>query len=107
MKLLVIAACMVSVGPDQMEAVEQGGFVNVDKAQAETLTRFNRALYCAKSDDPTKGKLTADADMIAAAEKLSSKKAKAAKEPAAAGAGAAGAGGAGAGAGESGAGGES
>lgn len=66
---------MVSVGPDQMEAVEPGAIVNVDKAQADTLTRFSRALYCAKADDPTKGRLTADADMIAAAEKLAKKSA--------------------------------
>jgi hypothetical protein len=81
MKLLVITSCMVRLGTEGLEPAEQGALINVDKGQADTLTKFGRALYTNKTDDPTKEKsLTASAEMVAAAEKLAAKKAKGTKE---------------------------
>lgn len=61
MKLLLIAACAIA-GETVVEHADLGDVIDVSKDEAASLTRMGRALYLEKSDDPTKGTLTADAD---------------------------------------------
>ena len=61
MKLLIIEACTIA-GVEVSEHADVGGEVDVHKDEAATLTRMGRALYLEKSDDPTKGSLTASAE---------------------------------------------
>jgi hypothetical protein len=68
MKLILIAACTIA-GELQSRHADVADTVDVPKDDANTLTRMGRALYLEKSDDPTKGQLTATRDDIDAIRK--------------------------------------
>lgn len=60
-KLLIIAACLIA-GETIARHADVGEEVDVPKDDALSLCRQGRALYLDKSEDPTKGTLTADSE---------------------------------------------
>lgn len=60
-KLLITAACLIA-GETIAQHADVGDTVEVPKDDALSLCRQGRALYLDKSEDPTKGRLTADAE---------------------------------------------
>ena len=61
MKIMIIEACLVA-GESVGEHAEPGEERDVTKDDASVLTRMGRAMYLDKSDDLTKGLLTASAE---------------------------------------------
>lgn len=78
-KVLITESCLVNYGDDKGgKHADATDVVDCPKADALALVHANRALYCAKEDDPYKGKFTATADMLKAAEAIRTARAKAA-----------------------------
>lgn len=79
-KILILEATQVDFNDDRGgQHVDSSEIVDVPKDQARKLTEYGRALYVAKTDDPTKaGIYTATKDMLAAAKALAESRAKAA-----------------------------
>jgi hypothetical protein len=69
MKLLILIACTIA-GEEVSRHADVGDEVDVSKDEASTLTRMGRALYLEKTDDPTKGTLTATAEDKAKVKKM-------------------------------------
>lgn len=77
MKLLIIESCLVKSANGIGEHVNAGQVSpEIDGDQAHSLVRFGRGLYVSKADDPTKGAMTASAELLKSAEAA----AKAAKD---------------------------
>lgn len=75
MKLLILEACLIA-GAEIATHADVGDTVEVTKDDAISLARMGRAMFLEKSDDPTKGLLTATGDDV----KLVKRKATAIKE---------------------------
>ena len=61
MKMLITTACLL-VAEGVASHADIGDTAELSKDDAITLARMGRALYLEKSDDPTKGQLTAAAE---------------------------------------------
>ena len=83
MKLLIKEACQLA-GEAISTHADVGDTVDATKDDAALLTRMGRAFYLDKSDDPTKGTLTATAEDKAAVKKAANAVADMLKERAAA-----------------------
>jgi len=69
MKILLLENTVVNYGDDRGGVIEAAGaLVNPATQTAHGLVNQGRALYTAKSDDPSKGLKTAPADIVKAAE---------------------------------------
>ena len=82
-KLLIIEPCIVNFG-DDAGGIHQdiGARPEVTKHVAAQLVLAGRALYAAKSDDPSKGAIhTASAEMLKAAESAGKASAATAEQP--------------------------
>ncbi len=64
MKLIILQACLIA-GEAISSHAAVAETVDVSKDDAATLTRMGRAMYLEKSDDPTKGLLTASKEDVA------------------------------------------
>lgn len=80
-KILILEATQVDYGNDRGgEHADASSIVDVVKEQAKKLTELGRAVYVAKTDDPSKGgRYTATKEMLAAAKAMADAKAAAAK----------------------------
>lgn len=82
MKVLIIEPTFIphstepELGP---QLLEQGMTPDVDKDTARKLVDAQKALYTSKTDDPYKGQRTAEKELIDAAAKARTEKAKADK----------------------------
>lgn len=65
MKILIVVACAIA-GEAFSSHADVGDVVDVPKDDAASLTRMGRAMYLDKSEDPTKGALTAGPEEKAA-----------------------------------------
>lgn len=64
-KILIAQACVVlASGAEQVEHADVGDTVEVSKEDALSLARLGRAYFSEKSDDPTKGRLTAGKEEV-------------------------------------------
>ncbi|WP_374513792.1 hypothetical protein [Niveibacterium sp.] len=76
-KILILETCIVNYRDDRGGVAEEAGaLITVDAEQARLLTTHGRALYTSKGDDATKGRYTAPADVIKAAEAIAKEAAK-------------------------------
>lgn len=72
MKMLVLETCVVNFRDDRGGViVAAGDLVDIDTEQSAALARAGRVLYTRKSDDPTRGSLTAPAEVVEAARAVS------------------------------------
>ena len=62
-KLIITQACQVAFGEGTTHA-DVADQIDATKDDAATLTRMGRAMYLDRTDDPTKGSLTATKDDV-------------------------------------------
>lgn len=67
-KILITEACTIT-GETVARHADINETVDVGVDEARTLARLGRAFYVSRDDDPTKGQLTATAEIIAVAKK--------------------------------------
>lgn len=64
-KMLVLETCLVNYKDDRGGIAEPAGTLpTIDAEQALALARTGRMLFTRKSDDPTKGTLTAPPEVV-------------------------------------------